>query len=233
MATGLCIVNRPRPGWGTTYGRPGEGPFPAVVVLHGSEGAWSGDSYFNAAILAAHGFRAMPLGYSTNTNLRNAGDIVDVPPDRTVRPLDALRACPAASGKVGLYGVSRGAEHALPVGSLMARDCLPGLPDAIAVYAAPDVASGAFHGATWRDRRGPGWQSCDPGEPARTWQGGFGLVSGDDPTAQGSAARERPDARGALSGGAGPHARWCRGKRAPLPDDRFPASQPSGCPGLI
>lgn len=37
----LNIVRRLIPDWGTTYGPPGDGPFPAVMILHGSEGAWS------------------------------------------------------------------------------------------------------------------------------------------------------------------------------------------------
>src|SRR5580704_17661402 len=41
--------------------------------------------------------------------------------------------------KIGLYGVSRGAEHALLLASLMARDGVAGLPDAIAVHTPPDV----------------------------------------------------------------------------------------------
>ncbi len=65
----LSIISRPIPGWGMTYGPPGEGPFPGVMVLHGSEGAWSGYSYLNAAILAAHGFLAFPFGYSIGGNL--------------------------------------------------------------------------------------------------------------------------------------------------------------------
>lgn len=166
----LRIVNRPLPGWGMTYGPPGDGPFPAVLVLHGSEGAWSGYSALTAAILAAHGFLAFPLGYSRGGNLWNAGDIVDVPLDRTVGAIDALRACPIA-GRVGLYGVSRGAEHALLVTALMARDGLPGLPDAVAVHAAPDVICGAFVGATWRDAGDPGWQPWDPAQRAWTWRG--------------------------------------------------------------
>ena len=165
------IVNRVLPGWGITYGPPGGGPFPAVMVLHGSEGAWSGYSYLNAAILAAHGFLAFPLGYSTGGNLWNAGDIVEVPLDRTVKALAALRAFKPGSGKVGLYGVSRGAEHALLVASLMARDKMAGLPDAVAAHAAPDVVCGAFVGAAWRDKGDPGWQPWDPGQRAWTWRG--------------------------------------------------------------
>ena len=59
----LKIVRRLLPDWGTTYGPPGEGPFPAVLLLHGSEGPWSGWSHRNAVILAAHGFLAFPFGY--------------------------------------------------------------------------------------------------------------------------------------------------------------------------
>ena len=170
-ATPLCIVSRPVPGWGMTYGPPGDGPFPAVMVLHGSEGAWSGYSYLNAAILAAHGFLAFPLGYSKGGNLWNAGNILDVPLDRTVDALAALRALPTCSGKIGLYGISRGAEHALLLASLMARDNVGPLPDAIAVHAAPDVVCGAFVGAAWRDSGDPGWQAWDPAERAWTWRG--------------------------------------------------------------
>lgn len=79
------------------------------MVLHGSEGAWSGYSFLTAAILAAHGYLAVPFGYSVGGNLWNAGDILDVPP--TVPPRrsrlfrryrfprrSASTACPAARG---------------------------------------------------------------------------------------------------------------------------------------
>lgn len=167
----LKILSRLLPGWGTMYGPPGDGPFPAVMVLHGSEGAWSGYSYFNAAILAAHGFLAFPFGYSKGGNLWNAGDIADVPLDRSVQALAALRASAFTGRKVGLYGVSRGAEHALLLASLMARDGLPGAPDAVAAHSAPDVVCGAFSGASWRDAGDPGWRAWDPGQRAWTWAG--------------------------------------------------------------
>ncbi len=39
----LSVVSRVLPGWGITYGPPGDGPFPAVMVLHGSLSLKLGD----------------------------------------------------------------------------------------------------------------------------------------------------------------------------------------------
>ncbi|MHB0776006.1 alpha/beta hydrolase family protein [Halomonas sp. WWR20] len=167
----LSIVRRLIPGWGTTYGPAGDGPFPAIMVLHGSEGAWSGWSHRNAVILAAHGFLAFPFGYSQGGNAWNAGSIVDVPLDRSVEALHALRAFSFVGGKVGLYGVSRGAEHALLLTSLMIRDGINGVPDAVAAHSPPDAICGAFDARTFRDAGDPGWQAWDGAHRAWTWRG--------------------------------------------------------------
>lgn len=167
----LQIVRRLIPEWGTTYGPPGEGPFPAIMILHGSEGAWSGWSHRNAMLLAAHGFLAFPLGYSQGGNAWNAGSIIDCPLDRIVDALNALRQFEYSDSKIGLYGVSRGAEQALLLASLMCRDNVPGLPDAIAAHSPPDVICGAFNSVQWRDVGDPGWQAWDGGQRAWTWRG--------------------------------------------------------------
>lgn len=167
----LKIVRRLLPEFGTTYGPPGDGPFPAVMVLHGSEGGRSGWSHRNAVLLAAHGFLAFPYPYSKGGNAWNAGAIADVALDRTAEALAALRAFAPVGSKVGLYGVSRGAEHALLLASLMVRDGIAGVPDAIAVHSVPDVVCGAFDGRRWRDVGDPGWRPWDPGERAWTWRG--------------------------------------------------------------
>ncbi|MBF9231876.1 alpha/beta hydrolase family protein [Microvirga alba] len=167
----LKIVRRLLPPWGTTYGPPGDGPFPAIMVLHGSEGAWSGWSHRNAAILAAHGFLAFPFPYSKGGNFWNAGNITDAPLDQTVSALNALRDLACVGPKIGIYGVSRGAEHALLLASLMARDGVGGLPDALAAHSPPDVVCGASNAAAWRDTGDPGWQAWDPGKRAWTWRG--------------------------------------------------------------
>jgi dipeptidyl aminopeptidase/acylaminoacyl peptidase len=167
----LKIIRRSLPNCGWGYGPPGDGPFPSILLLHGSDGKWSGWNYKTAAILAAHGFLAMPFGYSNGGNSWNAGNIIDVPLDRTAEALAALRASSLCEKRIGLYGASRGAEHALLLASLMARDGVTGLPDAIAVHCAPDVICGAFDARTWRDSGDPGWQPWDPANRAWTWRG--------------------------------------------------------------
>ncbi|MEM8752608.1 MAG: acyl-CoA thioester hydrolase/BAAT C-terminal domain-containing protein [Pseudomonadota bacterium] len=167
----LPVIRRLLPNWGTTYGRPDDDPRPAVLILHGSEGGMSGWSHRNAAIFAAAGFLAYPHAYSVGGNGWNAGAIEEVSLDRTVEALAALRAHPASTGRVALYGVSRGAEHALLLASLMARDGIEGAPDAVACLAAPDVVCGAFDAKTFRDAGDPGWRAWDPARRAWTWRG--------------------------------------------------------------
>lgn len=168
----LRIVRRRIPEWGTSYGPPGAGPFPAIMLLHGSEGAWSGWSHRNAMLLAAHGFLAFPFPYSQGGNAWNAGSIIDTPLDRGVDALAALRGFPAsAGGPVGLYGVSRGAEYALLMTSLMAREGLPGQPEAVAVHSPPDVICGGFDARHFRDSGDPGWRAWDGAMRAWTWRG--------------------------------------------------------------
>jgi len=166
----LNILQRLLPGWGVTYGPPGDGPFSAVMLLHGSEGAWAGWSHRDAMLFAAHGFLAFPYGYSSGGN-GNAGHIIDHPLDRSVEAFKALREFQFADERVGLYGISRGAEHALLLGSLMAIDKVEGMPDAIAAHSPPDVVCGAFDARSFRDAGDPGWQAWDVSKRAWTWCG--------------------------------------------------------------
>jgi dipeptidyl aminopeptidase/acylaminoacyl peptidase len=167
----LKIISRSVPNVGRGYSPPGDGPFPAVLLLHGSEGKWSGWTHKQAAILAGHGFLAVPFGYSNGGNDWNAGDITNVPLDRTAEALVGLRAHELSGSKIGLYGASRGAEHALLLVSLMTRDGVAGIPDALAVHSPADVICGAFDARVWRDAGDPGWQPWDPANRAWTWQG--------------------------------------------------------------
>ena len=167
----LKIVRRLIPEWGTTYGPPGDGPFPGIMIFHGSEGAASGWSHRNAVILAAHGYIAFPFGYSIGGNAWNAGSIEEVALDRSLEALQAFRAFATTSDKVGLYGVSRGAEHALLLTCLMTKDGLAGMPDAVAAHSPPDVICGAFDARRYRDAGDPGWQAWDPAKRAWSWRG--------------------------------------------------------------
>ncbi|WP_062114888.1 alpha/beta hydrolase family protein [Aureimonas sp. AU40] len=166
----LRIIQHEIVAFGAAHAPSNEGPFPAVLLFHGSEGAWSGWIDATATLLAAHGFLALPLRYATGGSPWHAGRIVDVPLDRSVDALAALRSHPLSNGRVGLVGASRGAEHALLLTALMARDGIAGLPDAVAVHAAPDVVCGGFDAAGERDADDPNWRSWDPAQRAWTWR---------------------------------------------------------------
>lgn len=169
--TSLGILKRPLPDFGVTYGPADDTPRPAIMFLHGSEGGWGGWNHAQAILFAAHGFLTLPYCYSVEGNSWNAGDIRDIPLDRSADALAALRADPRCDGAVGIFGVSRGGEHALLLASLMARDGIGRPPEAVAVHGAADVVCGAFSARYARDPGDPGWRSWDPAERAWTWRG--------------------------------------------------------------
>jgi dipeptidyl aminopeptidase/acylaminoacyl peptidase len=177
----LSIVRRLLPEFGTTYGPTGDGPFPAIIVLHGSEGGNSGWSHSIAVLMAAHGFLVYPHSYSRGGNAWNAGSIKDVPLEKTVEAVSALREFKYSSGNVGIYGVSRGGEHALLLASLQAAEGVEDQVEAVAAHGPADVVCGAFHAKNFRDSGDPGWQVWDPSERAWTWRGESGSIK---PTTQ-------------------------------------------------
>jgi dipeptidyl aminopeptidase/acylaminoacyl peptidase len=141
---------------------------PGILLLHGSEGPNGGWSSLYALALAIQGFVTFALPYSKGGNIWHAGDIHDVDLDRTVDALRWLRQHPTVSGKVGLFGWSRGAEHAILLVSLMARYGLAGLPDAVAAHAPSDTIAGAFIAGTWNPKERETW---DPSKRAWRWRG--------------------------------------------------------------
>ena len=141
---------------------------PGIVVLHGSEGGWAGWSDWQALLMAGNGFCTIAPGYGRGGNAWHAGDIRDVDLDATEALLIWMRESGSTTGKVGLFGTSRGAEHALLVTSLMAREDSVGLPDAVAVHAPSDAIVGSFISEDYM----PG--SASPPlstEPAWRWRG--------------------------------------------------------------
>lgn len=112
------------------------------------------------------GLRHLRLFYSKGGNGWHAGDIHDVELEKTVETLHWLRRQPAVSGKVGLLGGSRGAEHAILLVSLMARDGVEGLPAAVAAHSPSDTIAGAFIAGTCHPKERESW---DPAKRAWTW----------------------------------------------------------------
>ena len=81
----LRIVQSDAAGLGHLYAPAGEGPFPAILLLPGSEGAQGWLAHRDAALFAAHGFLALPFAYSVGGNHWIGGDIWNVPLDETER----------------------------------------------------------------------------------------------------------------------------------------------------
>ena len=162
------VETRTGPRGSTHYAPAGIASAPAVLLLHGSEGGNSRWSHVTAIFLATQGFVAAPFPYSRGGNIHHAGDIVEVELDETAEALRLLRAHEGVSGAVGLWGISRGAEHALLLTSLMASEGDTDLPGAVAVHAPSDVIVPGFVAAHYV----PNYRSrVDLSKPAWRWRG--------------------------------------------------------------
>jgi acetyl esterase/lipase len=140
-----------------------------VVCLHGSEGGLAGWNELRCALLAANGFAALARNYSQNTRWLIHPDIDDVPLDATEAALAALKQelAPYHCG-IGLFGASRGAEHALLLAQLLAEDGSAVVPDAVAVHSPPDATWPAFIVSDFQT--GLPWAG-DTERPAWSWRG--------------------------------------------------------------
>jgi pimeloyl-ACP methyl ester carboxylesterase len=145
-------------------------PFGGVVSLHGSEGGLAGWNDLNCALLAANGFVALARNYTRNARWLTHPDIDNVPLDGTAVALAALREELATYGcGVGLFGASRGAEHALLLTELLAEEDSSSLPDALALHSPPDAVWPAFIVSDFQT--GKPWAG-DSHRPAWSWRGG-------------------------------------------------------------
>ncbi len=153
----------------------GKGPHPCILILHGSEGGLAGWSHVGAMFLAPHGFAVMPWNYSKGGSYLRSGNILDVDLDDTEAALTWLRNnTVVACTKVGLYGASRGAEHALLLTSLLAAEKSLQVPDAVAVHASPDTIRGAFLAdRVMPDSSYDGRGQYDSQYKAWRWRGGY------------------------------------------------------------
>ncbi len=99
---------------GTLFLPPGNPPHPGILVLGGSEG---GLPSRRAAWLASHGFAALALAYFRYDDLPR--ELADIPLEYFGRALNWMAQRPEiASGRLGVMGISRGAELALQLGSM-------------------------------------------------------------------------------------------------------------------
>ena len=110
----------------------GDEPLPAVIRLHGSEGAFNP---LRSALLASSGFAVLDLRYIDPTGLP---EIVAVPLETVMYGIDWLTEHPRVDeARIGVYGASKGAELALYAAAVDPR---------IRAVAAWSPASVAFEG---------------------------------------------------------------------------------------
>jgi dienelactone hydrolase len=148
--------------------RPDVVPAPGIVLLHGSEGGSAGYIDEDGMRLAEDGFAVLSFCWFGCPG--RPDQILRIPLEDTVAAVTWLRDSDAVAGKpVGVYGVSRGAEQAVLLGSLLAGTATVAT---VAVHAPSDTVVASYDPET-----GSSPYEYDPetGEyvlaPAWTWQG--------------------------------------------------------------
>nr|MDQ6884719.1 dienelactone hydrolase family protein [Candidatus Dormibacteraeota bacterium] len=117
---------------------------PALLIFGGSEGGLSGR--LTAALLASHGYPALAIAYFGAPGLPQM--LSSIPLEYFARALTWLRAQPGVDpGRVFTYGVSRGGEAALLLGTLY-----PDLVHGVIALVPSDVALCSYPGCA-----GPTW----------------------------------------------------------------------------
>ncbi len=112
----------------------GDGPFPGVVLLGGSEGGYDAE-LSNASLLATHGYAALTLGYFGVEGLPK--DLVQIPLERLAAGITWLAGHDQVDGsRIGAMAISRGSEGLL---STVSR--IPGLPVRAVVAISPAEVS--------------------------------------------------------------------------------------------
>ncbi len=93
------------------------GPFPLIVTLNGFRG---GVQEERAQWLASHGFASLALAYFGCVGLPSS--LQEIPLEYCERAIDWVKSCPAVDpDRIALWGVSRGAELSLLLGSIFPR----------------------------------------------------------------------------------------------------------------
>jgi dienelactone hydrolase len=134
---------------GVSFTPPGQGPFPAVLVLGGSDGGLRRET---AALLGSHGFFALALAYFRYQGLPD--DLVEIPIEYFERALNWLQADPRSDSTrgLGVVGRSRGGELALVLGATFEQI------DAVVAFVPSGVVhSGIVGGAESWQAAVPAW----------------------------------------------------------------------------
>ncbi len=119
---------------GVLFLPPSKKPLPVIVTLNGSNGGLGENK---AQLLASHGFAVLALGYFGVEGLPT--NLQDIPLEYFETALAWLKTQPGIDGtRIGLYGISRGGELALILGSVF--------PHSIKAITAV-VPSSVIHGA--------------------------------------------------------------------------------------
>ena len=134
--------------FGTLFTPPGEGPFPGIIVLGGSEGGSNSEDV--AALLSAHGYAALALAYFGAEGLPPS--LEEIPLEYFKRAIDWMtRQRAVRGGGLGMVGTSKGAEAALLIGSHYeeVRAVVGYVPSGVVwscICAAPDKSSWSLGG---------------------------------------------------------------------------------------
>lgn len=124
---------------------PGNGPFPTVMVLGGSEGGLASPAT-DAAYLAGRGYATLALAYFKERGLPT--ELKNIPLEYFGKAIDWLQKRPEARpGQLAVWGESRGGELALLLGATY--------PQIKAVVA--NVPSGVVWGADADDESAAAW----------------------------------------------------------------------------
>ena len=112
----MQLVIEEIPDIGPLYRPEAGGPWPGLMILHGSEGPGAGWSHRFAAILASFGIAALPYGYGTG-DVWGAGEIREVDIGR-IEAAGAALAEQTQIATLDLLGWSRGGELAMHLGTI-------------------------------------------------------------------------------------------------------------------
>lgn len=146
LASNLTLEELPTPFEGSTIFAPkGHNKnLPGILIFHGSEGGMNGRLRSQARFIARQGYVALSFCYfdCKRTASENKNELHKVDLYSAYMALLYLREL--SNGKVAIYGVSRGAEKALLLSSLLAKKGLV-QPAAVGVHAPSDITVIGFN----------------------------------------------------------------------------------------